>query len=102
MAPRSSLTDEVDVRTCIDCGGTGKDAAAVALERLGAVLPLSCGHCDGTGIDTEPPTWTSFECGYGGSDTADYEGHRLARQVVEDDPYRDEESIEFLLRHMRG
>ena len=85
MAPCSSVEDEVTARTCIDCGGTGTDAAAVALERLGAVLPLSCGRCNGTGIDTSVDDWNvtrwTPDRGYG---VDAYEGHRLARQVVEE------------------
>jgi hypothetical protein len=34
---------------CPACAGTGQDPVAVALERLGAVLPLRCEVCGGTG-----------------------------------------------------
>ena len=37
-------------RACVSCGGTGQDSTAVALERLGAVLPLRCGECGGSGL----------------------------------------------------
>lgn len=34
---------------CPKCLGTGKDATALELEKLGAVLPLNCAKCGGKG-----------------------------------------------------
>lgn len=40
---------------CTACGGTGVDPVAKSLERHGAVLPLKCALCDGTGRVTAWP-----------------------------------------------
>lgn len=41
--------------TCVACGGTGQDPTALALEGLGAVLPLHCTPCGGTGTKAPSP-----------------------------------------------
>ena len=38
---------------CSECQGTGRDKTAEALEKLGAVLPLRCAKCNGSGMVIE-------------------------------------------------